>query len=200
MKDTKLEWRWDVLSYLIQKYNYKSYCEIGVQKFENFNKINCETKISVDPDEKYGKMTYGVTSDEYFEKYAKPVDLYFLDGLHTADQIAIDILNAVEYLNEGGSIICHDGNPQTKEASLVPRVQRLWNGDVYLGIVFLRSKIDFLDIFTIDTDHGLVVIRYSETPVKLLDLKGLEINYENFDANRKEWLNLISPEEALKLL
>jgi len=45
----------------------------------------------------------------------------------------------------------------------------------------------------VDTDYGCGVITQGSQTV--LDLKGLEVSYKNFDKNREEWLNLISPED-----
>ncbi len=197
----KLEHRYDVINHLIEKYGYKNYLEIGVQSAYNFKKVVCENKISVDPDNSlYPQMTHAITSDEYFKKHAEFQDIVFIDGEHTHEQVYKDVDNSLIFLNENGTIICHDGLPLTKEAAAVPRVQKVWNGDVYKAIIKLRSERSDLEIFTIDTDQGLVVIRKSKNPVKKLDLKGLEINYENFDKNRKNWMNVVSVEQAIKML
>jgi len=44
-------------------------------------------------------------------------------------------------------------------------------------------------MFTVDTDYGCAVIRRGHQDLLKIDT---EINYSNFDKNRKEWLNLVS--------
>jgi hypothetical protein len=42
--------RWDVINILIRKNDYKSYLEVGTQNpNSNFNKIEAEHKVSIDP-------------------------------------------------------------------------------------------------------------------------------------------------------
>ncbi len=88
-----------LLNALIEKYNLKSYLEIGVQnKANNYNKIICPVKVGVDPAVNDSEIR-GMTSDEYFEAIknnnpAPVFDLIFLDGLHHADQVKRDFENS----------------------------------------------------------------------------------------------------------
>ena len=41
--------RWDLIDYLIKKYDYKDYLEIGCDKDQLFSRIKLENKIGVDP-------------------------------------------------------------------------------------------------------------------------------------------------------
>lgn len=64
MKDPK---RTDLLNHLATKYNLKRYLEIGVQNpIQNFDKIICEYKVSVDPDPN-AHASFCKTSDDFFE-------------------------------------------------------------------------------------------------------------------------------------
>lgn len=64
MKEPK---RTDLLNHLATKYNLKRYLEIGVQNpMQNFDKIICEYKVSVDPDPN-AHASYCKTSDDFFE-------------------------------------------------------------------------------------------------------------------------------------
>jgi len=79
--------RTEIINKIFKTYGFKSYLEIGVRvPSENFDKINSETKESVDPDPK-GFCTYIMTSDDYFLNHAqgKMYDVIFVDGLHTAE-------------------------------------------------------------------------------------------------------------------
>ena len=103
--------RTDLINYFIKLFNYKSYLEIGVKHVgKNFSKIECENKVGIDPN---GSTDYTMTSDEFFEKETKNKkwDIIFIDGLHEAGQVKIDILNSLEHLNDNGTIVCHDVSP-----------------------------------------------------------------------------------------
>jgi len=55
-----------ILNTLIEKFHYQSYLEIGQgRKRDNFDWIQCKTKIGVDPN-KTLKPAYPLTSDEFF--------------------------------------------------------------------------------------------------------------------------------------
>ena len=93
--------RTDIINYLIRKYNYKSYLEIGLDTGVNYEHIQCDSKESVDPffkeDHKNSRdlqfdsdipqrikdlLTYRLTSDCFFEQNTKTYDIIFVDGLH----------------------------------------------------------------------------------------------------------------------
>ena len=85
--------RWDVINILIRKNNYKSYLEVGTQDpTSNFNKIEIQNKISIDPFPR-GEVTFVGTFDEYFESILEDVkyDIIFIDGLHHNDQVLKDL-------------------------------------------------------------------------------------------------------------
>ena len=59
------------------------------------------------------------TSDMFFEKHATelfskdPLNVAFVDGLHTWEQTYQDVLNCLNYLSDNGVILMHDCNPPT---------------------------------------------------------------------------------------
>lgn len=183
-----------IINKYIKENNYTCYLEIGVWNGENFRNVNIEEKYSVDPDPKT-KPTHRMTSDQFFKTNIKKFDIIFVDGLHHANQVYRDILNGLEVLKPNGVILCHDMNPTTEEMQIVPRQTNVWTGDCWKSFVRLRSenKGD-LEMFVIDTDFGIGVIRKTKTvnEEKRLDLNGQTLNYQNLENNRKEWLNLIT--------
>lgn len=185
--------RSNIINALIQKNGYSSYLEIGVFKKKlNFEKINIEKKIGVDPGvEGYSEATHMMTSDDFFEKNNDHFDIVFIDGLHVFDQVLKDILNALDCLSDGGAIVCHDMNPQSFVMQTVPRVSNLWNGDCWKAFVTLRMERDDLDMFVIDADFGVGIIKKGSQ----VQLKKQALTYKNLEKNRKDWLNLISLEE-----
>lgn len=180
----------DIINKFIEKNGYQSYCEIGTfNRDHNFNKINCPRKYCVDP-EPNAKADFIGTSDEYFSKYASPFDIYFIDGLHTAVQLYKDIRNSLDHLKRDGTILVHDLLPPNKKAQEVPRIQGEWTGDCWMAFVWLRATVKHLRMYTINTDYGIGVIQHGkQEPINI----NCNLTYENFERNKKEWLNLQHP-------
>lgn len=179
--------RTEIINTLIREYEYKSYLEIGVFNREhNFNLVKCINKVCVDPDPKC-KADFVMTSDMFFEKYHSTYDLVFVDGSHISTQVYRDILNALDCLNKGGTIVCHDMNPVSLEAQKVPRIQGEWNGDCWMAWVWLRATRSDLSMKVIDTDYGCGIIQRGKQDLLQIDCN---ITYENLQLNKEKWLNL----------
>lgn len=122
--------RSQVINHLIKTYNYKKYLEIGTErKSQNFNLINCDYKLSIDPDPKSDADFKG-TSDEFFKQNKETFDLIFIDGLHLHEQVFKDILNSLDCLNPNGAIVCHDMLPSNEKEQLREQ-QFYWTGDCW---------------------------------------------------------------------
>lgn len=189
--------RTDIIQTLINKIDAKSYLEIGISAGDNWKKIKCDRKLSVDP-EPLSKADRVLTSDEFFKENEEKFDVIFIDGLHHADQVYRDIQNSLNVLNDGGYIVCHDLNPQKKEHQVIPFTGGTWNGDCWKPFVSLRRDREDLEMFTIDTDHGCGIIRRGTQEALALHPE-IELTYEDLDENRKEWLNLITPDQFRKM-
>ena len=188
-----------LLQYLIDKHQLKSYGEIGVQDCNNnFHKINCDHKIGIDPGPINADHRIAIgTSDEYFKTLAIPnIDIWFIDGLHHADQVKRDFENSLRCLNEGGYIVLHDTLPENEEGTRVPRETKMWWGDVYkfamqLGIY---KGIQFV---TINIDNGCTVVWKAKEEYESLS----EVcNWENYLRYRTQVLRIIEPAEIEKYL
>lgn len=156
--ETDQYYRWDMLNYLIKLYNYSSYLEVGCAAGYNFNKINCEYKLCVDPEKKFDGLTHNMTSDEFFEQNTRTFDLIFIDGLHESNQVKKDISNSLNILNPKGTIMMHDCLPLTYEEQTPERTQWNWTGDVWKAFAHYRQD-EKLTMFTVDTDKGLGIIK-----------------------------------------
>jgi len=191
IKRTKIE----IINLLINKFNYKTYLEIGCDKNKNFNRINIEHKIGVDP--KRGG-TIKMTSDNFFKQNKEKFDIIFIDGLHHSDQVYKDILNSVFFLNINGTIIVHDCNPINYFTQLIPRprMPRSWNGDVWRGFLKLKSEKEDLEMFVIDIDHGCGIVRRGKQNL----ITKWDMEYQEFEKNKKELLNLISVDDFINYL
>jgi hypothetical protein len=206
--------RTDIINIYAKKINARSYLEIGVRiANDNFNHVRVPRKVGVDPGiEGVFEGTHKMTSDEYFSKNTDTFDLIFIDGLHEQEQVSRDIENSLDVLNENGVIICHDMNPKMKEHQLPntdPVRQKhvkeqkelgnqeygLWTGDCWKSFVHLRSTRSDLEMFVIDTDFGVGVIKKgSQTTIKIPQ----ELTYEYLESNRKTCLNIKSIEEFME--
>jgi hypothetical protein len=190
--------RTDVINALITKYGYTSYLEVGTQDpASNFEKINAEYKVSIDPFPR-GIVTFTGTSDEYFESIAEDVkyDIIFIDGLHHSDQVLKDIKNSLNHLSENGSIVCHDCLPSNERMQERDDHGGEWTGDVWKAIAELRVETIELDIKVVDTDYGCGIIR-----------KGTNIPYQtdddyksyyHYSINKWKMLNVISIEQFIE--
>ena len=189
-------YRYEIINQLIKKNNYESYLEIGVWTGDCFRQVNCKHKKGVDP-MAVTSVAYRMESDKYFENNTEKFDIIFIDGLHTKEQVYKDVINGLERLNEGGTILMHDCYPEKEKHQKVPRESDVWNGDVWKSFVKLRQERDDLDMYVIDSDHGVGVIQKSSQKREVLS-GDISISYNELKKNEKEWLNLISVEDFEK--
>lgn len=192
-------YRWDIINSFINKYDYKSYLEIGVQLKNNFNKINCNYKVSVDPDINV-EADFNLTSDDYFEQLAPETkfDIIFIDGLHLHEQLTKDIHNALKHLSENGTIVCHDILPNTYQMQLRYPVAGPWTGDVWRSIAELRMSVDDLEIHTIDTDYGCAVIRRGKNFIYNIPNGSTSLSFDDFLSYKDQMLNVITPQQFIQ--
>ena len=170
--------RTDIINLYANRIKAQSYLEIGVRLVDqNFNHIKVPFKIGVDPGiEGCSEGTHKMTSDDFFKQNKYTFDLIFIDGLHESEQVLRDINNSLAILNNNGVIICHDMNPKIKEHQLlnddplrIKYVEEqkklkntgygLWTGDCWKAFVTLRSNRRDLEMYVIDTDFGVGVIK-----------------------------------------
>jgi hypothetical protein len=188
--------RWDLIQFLINKYDYSTYLEIGCDKDQSFSKIKISHKVGVDP---ISGGTIRKTSDEFFKSNKEKFDIIFIDGLHHYEQVIVDINNALSVLNDNGHILVHDCLPRTIAHQAIPRYRGSWNGDVWKSIVELRTK-KYLDVFTCEIDFGVGIIQ-KKVNSNLLELKidnFKNLKFKEYYHRNKEFMNVISYSEALK--
>ena len=189
--------RHDIINSLIVKYNYERYLEIGVYDGLNMQKITASHKDGVDPGAEGvipSEVNYPMTSDQFFARLNKDIkyDIIFIDGLHHADQVIVDIKNALAHLNTGGVIVLHDCNPPNEQIQKIPRETVAWTGDVWKAFVSFRLNNTQVNSFTIDTDWGVGVIKFTSD---ILNYNISNIPWNDFDQNRQKYLNLISVQD-----
>jgi len=161
---------------LIDTMKYKSYMEIGVASGSTWKKIVSDTKIAIDPRFAFdwkgsaltGEYLYEMTSDEYFRILPRSieVDIAFIDGLHTFDQVLKDILNVISILSPNGVILLDDTVPidefsamtdqftavASRKAVMGSSAHISWHGDVYKSLFFINDFMMRWDFATIIND------------------------------------------------
>lgn len=143
--------RTNVLQALIDVYKFESYLEIGTQRKEqNFNKLNCSKKWSIDADQQ-SDADEVIKSDDFFKKNKEKYDLIFIDGDHSHEQSEKDFQNALNHLTEKGLIVMHDAMPHNLEYT-----KPEWCGEVYKTVLKISTKYDTM---VSSFDHGVAVIR-----------------------------------------
>lgn len=186
--------RIDIINRLVRKFGYESYLEIGTQSGICYNQITAPLKQGVDPAPAWlpdplnlNERMFVGTSDAFFEKNKRMFDIVLIDGDHTADQCERDIRNAMQCLNLGGTIVCHDMLPKTEEHQMVPRQSLQWTGDVWKAWVKLRSEREDWRMCVINTDWGVGLIQRGRQNTITMPEK---LTWPAFKANHRKWLNL----------
>ncbi len=203
--------RMDIINKLIQRYGYENYLEIGVRtKADCFDHIVCPNKTSVDPGYENGIETYDykTESDIFFRDLNAGLtelpkshkwDIIFIDGLHQAEQVKRDVLNSLEHLAEGGTIVMHDCSPAEEWMASESNNGGLWCGTVWKAFVWFRTHREDLWMRCVNDDYGVGIIRVERGGQLLAPNDNPFYEFQRFADNRKEYLNLIEPDEFLEL-
>ena len=190
--------RYDLINYIAALNNAQDYLEIGIHDGGCLQKIRIENIVGVDPGGAAGRVFctrfHPLPSDIYFELHGNlKYDVIFIDGLHTGDQVAKDIDNALKCLKPGGAIVLHDINPATAE-----RERPDTNGDCWRAMYRLRTSNPNVIAFTIDADQGLGVILPKPGNGVNFDTPTREtINYSVLAKDRANVIGLVDTETGL---
>lgn len=187
--------RYDLINRLLPTNG--SYLEIGVAQADCFRRIRAAFKLGVDPvlsdaARDCDGALLEMASDAFFRAASGfSFNVIFIDGWHEHKQALRDVEGALGFLAPVGTIVLHDCNPPEEKHQTVPASDPAWYGDVWKSIVELRQRQD-LDVFTIDTDCGLGVVRRGPPKRTLMPA---ELTWSNFVRHRREWLGLLSVQE-----
>lgn len=186
--------RFSIINSLIERFAYRRYLEIGVERFACWQHIVCETKHCVDPGVR--AATFPITSDAFFAQNREQYDIIFIDGLHLEEQVLRDVANSLACLSPGGSIVMHDCNPETEyETRDIPAFDNggIWLGTTWRAWVVLRSTRPDLAMAVVDTDFGCGVVRRGSQAL-YVPPPG-DLTYATLVRDRKRMLNLVDPEQ-----
>lgn len=179
----------DIINEILSNYKDPNYVEIGFGDGYNFDKINAHYKLGVEPEyDGERKDVFKGNSDDFFENNDNDIDVFFIDGLHHADQVRKDISNALKCNPK--AVILHDSIPPDEAHQIVPRKQKQFCGDVWRAAVgFIESYPD-VRVETYRSDYGVSVI-YPEGKKVRKHFENKEMTFEEFKENEVELLNII---------
>ena len=214
-----------IINHLIRRYGYKTYLEIGVHTHDYcFNHVQCDNKTGVDPgyENELENYDYNMESDTFFDSLNKgftefPQDMkwdcIFIDGLHLAEQVEKDVVNSLEHLSEGGTIVLHDCSPYTSVMAREDyghpyykhfvwngtnwQEELTWCGTVWKAFYKFRTTRPDLLMWCVEDDLGVGIIQRGEQELAPNDNPFYE--YDIMDRNRKEHLNLITADEFMNI-
>lgn len=187
-----LPWTWEkvnynriaVLNILLNKFISPAYLEIGCASNLSFNSMPIIDKTGVDPVEG-GNVR--MTSNDFFKNNNKLFDLIFIDGLHTYEQVHLDLVNAIKCLSLGGAIVLHDMLPRNWKESNVPRINLEASTGSVWKVAFELIETEGIDFKILKIDHGVGVLIKKQENIeiknyeKLLLDKEFKFFYENLD-------------------
>lgn len=207
--------RYDIINDIIETKGFSKYLEIGVRNPDDcYNKINCNTKHSVDPgyENERNNVDFKFTSDDFFNRLECGLlelennykwDVIFIDGLHISNQVEKDVLNSLNHLSEDGFILLHDCNPFLYEYNYERVIEDYWgqgwNGTVWKVIYKLLCTREDLDVYTINTDEGVGLIKRGNGR-KLLEFENHYYEYKELHKNLEKHLNIITINELNNIL
>ncbi len=185
--------RIDFLNQLVRRRPVTDYLEIGCREDRCFSRIEAPRKVGVDP---VSGGTVRTTSDRFFAANSQRFDLIFIDGLHLAEQVLLDVRNALEVLKPEGIIILHDCLPLRAVAQYRTQSDIIWNGDVWKAFVEIRSW-SHVDAATALLDHGLGII-LPRPNSKPLPLPQRPLRFDQLASDYPSWLRTLPYPEAIR--
>lgn len=187
-----MEYRYDLINHLIQKHGYTRYLEIGTQNSICGSNVKCKFKFGVDPNPIQrinGDFNehFIMKSDDFFnnnelEKLGPlSVDLVFIDGLHTYEQVRKDFINSTKITHDKSCIVLHDCLPTTEERAKSFDEGGIWNGDCYRLIQDLEDS--GTKFYIADFDQGCAVIYRKD--INRFESKNQNLSFQEWQSKLK---------------
>ena len=164
---------YDLLARLHNFLKPKTYLEIGVSNGLSMTKALSNTlAIGIDPvcavDQNFVAETklFNLTSNDFFASHnlhdiidGSILDMAFIDGLHTFEQVLSDFINVESYSGPRTVILVHDCLPLDRVTASTERISGFWTGDVWKLLPALAKFRPDLNIFVTPTPpSGLAII------------------------------------------
>lgn len=192
----------------------KNYVEIGVECGQSLQFAGPNTQaIGIDPLLQISyplsptTQLYELTSNDFFQQHPLtdelqgiPLELAFIDGLHTFEQALQDFMHLETHAHPNGVIAFHDIFPVSAITAQRERDSIFWVGDTWKAILILTQARPDLKIITIPTyPSGLTLVTglnpgsqvLRERYDQLIELC-MPLNVEDFIADFETLLNVCS--------
>jgi len=201
--------RTDIINFILQRFARNTcYLEIGVRNPQhNFAHIKANEKYSVDPGKEFeaNPVDFKVTSDEFFAQlragkilnHQIKFDVIFIDGLHLADQVNRDIINALDFIAEDGFVVLHDCNPASEwharenHMFLETPAFGIWNGTTWKAFQKWRFEPGVFSC-CVDCDWGVGVLSKKLNIGNNIQPVNPFFEFDVLNENKKTHLNLVT--------
>jgi hypothetical protein len=166
-----------------------SYLELGVRDNINFDKINAQTKVSVDIN---GDAMFNGTTDEYFASLTPDTkfNIVFIDACHDYEYVLRDFNNSVDHAIDW--ILLHDMIPPSLKYTASK-----FCSDSYKILYYLLKEQQF-EIYPMNNNFGFTLIRMPASKIYPAESYA-NTSYAEF-AEYIETVKLYSDEEIIRLL
>ena len=151
--------------------SHLSYLELGLETGENFKKICCQDKVSVDIDPQY-RADYVMTTDEFFKGNKRRFDIIFIDADHHSWQVLNDYNHAIKICDQ--YIILHD---------MVP-AKKVWTAQNKCGDAYKLLPMLPTNALTLDQDLGLTIVKM---PADRIGSYNQNMSYQDLQKFLKEY-------------
>jgi predicted O-methyltransferase YrrM len=177
----------DVLGWIHDYRRPRNYLEIGVNLGLSFALVRPETRaIGVDPVPNLSQPVAGrifkETSDVFFARpdlrniVDAPVELSFIDGLHSFEQTLRDFINVERLAAPTSLIVLHDVHPFRAEVATRDRHRIFWTGDVWKTAAILKQERPDLSLTYVPASpSGMLLVTNLDPVQSSLDDRFAEI-------------------------
>jgi len=205
---------YDVLRRIHEHLRPRTYLEIGVEAGRSLALALPGTRaIGIDPEPQLaappapGVTVHAMTSEAFFARHdvraelgGAPIDLAFIDGMHTFESALRDFIEIEKHCTPRSTILFHDGYPLDRTTADRERRTKFWSGDVWRLVLALRKYRPDLSVHTVTTaPTGLGLVRRLDPGSRVLEERFREIereflalDYSVLDADKRGMLAAVA--------
>ena len=184
---------YDVLRRIHEHLRPRTYLEIGVEAGRSLALALPGTRaVGIDPAPQLaappapGVTVHAMTSAEFFARHdiraelgGAPIDLAFIDGMHTFESALRDFIEIEKHCTAQSTILFHDGYPLDRTTADRERRTKFWSGDIWRLVLALRRHRPDLSVHTVTTaPTGLGLVRRLDPGSRVLEERFHEIERE----------------------